>query len=147
LFGGIPGSTAAFVVVAYRKGVPFIYNGTEVAFPTAITFPFLTVTIDWTINPGVTTQYTQLIAFRDSSAAIRRGALTAYDNSDVCAFTKTAPGDTVFVAVNLRNTALTYPVPAALQGSAWSDAFTASPQTLGTQLNLPAYGFVVWRRE
>jgi glycosidase len=147
LFSGIPGSTAAFVIVAYRKGVPFVYNGTEVAFPTAITFPFTSTTIDWTINPGVTSQYKQLIAFRDSSTAIRRGTLTAYDNSDICAFTKTAPGDTVFIAVNLRNSALTYPVPAALQGSSWSDAFTGSPQSLGTQLSLPAYGFVVWRRQ
>jgi glycosidase len=147
LYGGIPGSTAAFVVVAYRKGIPFVYNGTEVAFPMAITFPFTSTTIDWTINPGVAATYAQLIAFRDSSTAIRRGSLAAYDNNDICAFTKTAPGDTVFVAVNLRNTTLDYPVPPALQGTAWSDAFSGNTQPLGTQLSLPAYGYVVWRRQ
>lgn len=147
LFGGKAGSMAAFVVIAYMRGVPFIYDGTEVAFPTAISFPFTTVTIDWTLNPDVTAQYTQIIGLRNNSTAIRRGALASYDNSDVCAFTKTAPGDTVFVAVNLRNAATAYPVPAALQNTSWTDPFDNSAQTLGTQLTLPAYGYRVFRRQ
>src|SRR6202012_2944518 len=132
LFGGKAGNMAAFVVVAYMKGVPFIYNGTEVAFPTAIPFPFTSVTIDWTLNPDVTAQYSQIIGLRNSSTAIRRGTLVSYDNNDVCAFTKTAPGDTVLVMVNLRNTAVTYPVPAALQNTAWLDGFDNSAKSLGT---------------
>jgi len=147
LLGGIPGSTAAFVVVAYMKGIPFVYNGTEVAFPTAITFPFTTVTIDWTINPAVTATYIQIINLRNKSTAIRRGALVSYDNSDVCAFTKIAAGDTVFVAVNLRNSSINYAVPGALQNTSWSDGFDSSAQTLGSQLTLPAYGYRVFRRQ
>jgi glycosidase len=147
LFGGKAGSMAAFVVIAYMKGIPFIYNGTEVAFPTAITFPFTSVTIDWTLNPDVTAQYTQIIGLRNNSTAIRRGTLVSYDNNDVCAFTKTAPGDTVFVMVNLRNTAITYPVPATLQNTTWSDGFDKSAKSLGTQYSLPAYGFTVLRKQ
>ena len=147
LLGGIPGSTAAFVVTAYMKGVPFIYNGTEVAFPTAITFPFTSVVIDWTLNPAVTTTYTQIIALRNNSTAIRRGSLVSYDNNDVAAFTKTAPGDTVFVMVNLRNSPSTYPLPAALQNTSWSDAFNGGAQSLGTQYALPAYGYTVLRKQ
>ena len=147
LLGGIPGSTAAFVVVAYMKGIPFVYNGTEVAFPTAIVFPFTSVTIDWTINPAVTATYTQVIGLRNSSTAIRRGTLVSYDNNDICAFTKTAAGDTVFVAVNLRDSAITYPVPAALQNTSWADGYDGSAQTLGIQITLPAYGYRVFRRQ
>lgn len=147
LFGGKSGSMAAFVVIAYMRGVPFIYDGTEVAFPTPIVFPFTSVTIDWTLNPDVTAQYTQVIGLRNKSTAIRRGALVSYDNSDVCAFTKIAAGDTVFVAVNLRNSSITYPVPAALQNTLWSDGFDSSVQSLGTQLTLPAYGYRVFRRQ
>jgi glycosidase len=147
LLGGIPGSTAAFVVVAYMKGVPFVYNGTEVAFPTPIVFPFTTVTIDWTLNPAVTATYTQIINLRNSSTAIRRGVLAAYDNNDICAFTKTAPGDTVFVMVNLRNSSINYPIPTALQNTAWSDGFDGSTQSLSTQFTLPAYGYRVFRRQ
>lgn len=129
------------------KGVPFVYNGTEVAFPTAITFPFTSVVIDWTQNPDVTAQYTQVIGLRNSSTAIRRGSLLSYDNNDVCAFTKTAPGDTVFVMVNLRNSPVTYSVPATLQNTAWSDGFNSSAQQIGTQYSLPAYGFTVLRKQ
>ncbi len=147
LLGGIPGSTAAFVVVAYMKGVPFVYNGTEVAFPTPIVFPFTTVTIDWTINPAVTATYTQIINLRNNSTAIRRGSLVSYDNNDICAFTKTAPGDTVFVMVNLRNSAITYPIPSALQNTSWSDGYSGNAQSLGAQVTLPAYGFTVLRKQ
>ncbi|HMI64323.1 MAG TPA: alpha-glucosidase C-terminal domain-containing protein, partial [Puia sp.] len=76
-----------------------------------------------------------------------RGTLVSYDNNDVCAFTKTAPGDTVFVMVNLRNTAITYTVPANLQNTAWSDGFDNSARSLGTQYSLPAYGFIVLRKQ
>ncbi len=143
--GGIPGSTAAFVVVAYMKGVPFVYNGTEVAFPTAITFPFTSVTIDWTINPSVTTDYTKIIAFRDSSVAIRWGSLVSYDNNDVCAFTKTAGDSSVLVLVNLRNTTINYSVPAALQNTAWTDAFAGGTVSVGTQVSLAPYQYMVLR--
>lgn len=147
LFGGKAGSMAAFVVIAYMHGVPFIYNGTEIAFPTPIVFPFTTVTIDWTLNPDVTAQYTRVIGLRNNSTAIRRGDLVSYDNSEVCAFTKILAGDTVFVAVNLRDSPVTYPVPAVLQNTSWSDGFDASAQMLGSQLTLPAYGYRVFRRQ
>jgi glycosidase len=145
LFGGIPGSTAAFVVVAYRKGVPFIYNGTEVAFPTAITFPFTSVTIDWTINSAVTVAFTQIVGFRNSSVAVRRGSVTAYDNNDVCAFTKTIGDSSVLVLVNLRNVPVSYPVPSVWQSMSWTDAFAGTAVTLGSQVSLGAYQYVVLR--
>ncbi len=145
MFSGIPGSTAAFVVVALRKGVPFIYNGTEVAFPTAITFPFTSVTIDWTINPSVTVLYRQIIGFRNNSIAIRRGTLTGYDNGDVCAFTKISVDSSALVLVNLRNATISYPVPAGLQNTSWTDAFTATPVAIGAQVSLAPYEYIVLR--
>lgn len=143
LFGGKPGSMAAFVVIAYMKGVPFIYNGTEVAFPTAITFPFTSVTIDWTINPDVTAEYTKVIGFRNSSNAIRRGTLVSYTNNDVCAFTKTSGTEKVAVFSNLRNGTINYALPAALQNTSWKDAYSGAAVTLGTSLSLAAYQYVV----
>jgi len=141
--GGIPAANAAFVVVAYMKGVPFVYNGTEEAFPTAIVFPFTSVTINWGINTDVTAFYKQVIAFRDSSAAIRRGTLVSYDNNDVCAFTKTAGDSSLLVLVNLRNATTSFAVPAALQNTAWTDAFAGTAVTVGTQVSLTPYQYMV----
>jgi len=143
LFGGINGSMAAFIVVAYMKGVPFIYNGQEVATSVPMTFPFTSTTINWTINPSVTAQYKKVIAFRNSSAAIRRGTLTSYSSYDVCAFTKTLSPDTVFVIDNLRNSTINYTLPAALSNSTWRDAFTGNSVTLSTQVTLQPYTFMV----
>ena len=39
VFGGPAGVMANFIVAAYMKGVPFLYNGQEVAFAQRITFP------------------------------------------------------------------------------------------------------------
>lgn len=143
LFGGITGSMAAFVVVAYMKSVPFIYNGQEVATPIQLTFPYTTTTIDWTINPDVTTQYTQVIGFRNSSAAIRRGTLTSYSSIDVCAFTKILGNDTVAVFSNLRNTIINYNVPASLIKSTWLDAYSGNSVPLSGTISLQPYSFVV----
>jgi len=143
--GGIPAANAAFVVVVYMKGIPFVYNGTEEAFPTAIVFPFTTVTINWGINPDVTAFYKQVIAFRDTSVAIRRGTLVSYDNNDVCAFTKTAGDSSVLVLVNLRNATTGYAVPATLQNTSWTDALAGTAVTIGTQVSLAPYQYMVLR--
>jgi hypothetical protein len=143
LFGGKTGSMAAFVVAAYMKGVPFVYNGQEVAFPTAITFPFTSTTIDWTINPDVTAEYTKVIGFRNTSTAIRRGTLVSYTNNDVCAFTKTSGTEEVVVFSNLRSATTSYTLPAALANTNWKDAYTGAAVSLGASLSLTAYQYRV----
>ena len=143
LFGGINGSLAAFVVSAYMKGVPFIYNGQEVAFPTRIPFPFTATTINWSLNPSVTAEYKKLIGFRNSSTALRRGNLVSYTNNDVCAFTKTSGSESVLVMVNLRNNHVNFSLPAALANTSWKDGFSGATVTLGTSVSLSNYQYLV----
>jgi glycosidase len=143
VFGGAKGSMAAFVVAAYMKGVPMIYNGQEVGTPFPLVFPFTGADIDWTLNPNITAEYKKLIAFRNSSNAIRRGALASYSSASVCAFTKTQGAETVFVASNVRNSAVTYTLPSAVANSTWTDAMTGVAVTLGTQITLQPYAYLV----
>jgi glycosidase len=146
LFGGASGSMAAFVVTAYMKGVPMIYNGQEVGFPTRITFPFTGTKINWTLNPGITAEYKKIIEFRNASAAIRRGALTSYSNADICAFTKVQGAETVFVAANLRNSTITYTLPAAVSNSTWTDVMTGTTTGVTTQTTLQPYSYIVLKK-
>ena len=147
LFGGTTGSMAAFVVAAYMKGVPMIYNGQEVATPFPLTFPFTSTKLTWTPNPGVTNQYKAVIAFRNNSLAIKTGTLTSYSNADICAFTKDVTGEKVFVMSNLRNTTITYPIPTALQGTVWTDALNGGTNiTLSAQMTMQPYSFFVLRK-
>jgi pullulanase/glycogen debranching enzyme len=136
LFGGKSGSMAAFVVVAYMKGIPMVYNGQEVGTPFRLVFPFTGTKVDWTLdNADVTAEYKKIIAFRNSSEAIRRGALTSYSSDDVAVFTKIQGSKKVLVLSNLRNKQVVYTFPAELVNSSWKDAFNGAKTTLGNSNN------------
>ena len=144
LFGGKKGSMAAFVVVAYMKGIPLIYNGQEIGTPFRLVFPFKTTHIDWTINNrDVTAGYKKILAFRNNNETVRRGKLTSYSSDDVCAFTKTAGSKKVFVLSNLRNKPVTYTVPTVLANSKWRDAFNGSKIKVGNLITLEPYSYLV----
>ncbi len=146
LFGGKQGSMAAFVVAAYMKSVPMIYNGQEVGTPFRIVFPFTGQNINWTLNPDVTAEYKKVIAFRNSSEAIRRGELVSFSNTNICAFTKEQGSEKVFVMSNLRNTAINYTLPAGVANSDWTDAMTGTTVSLSTQVTLPAYSYQILKK-
>ncbi|MEJ7739325.1 MAG: alpha-amylase family glycosyl hydrolase [Chitinophagaceae bacterium] len=145
LFGGRNGSMAAFVIAAYMKGVPMIYNGQEVGTPQRLTFPFTTTKINWTINPDITAEYKKVIAFRNISRAIRRGNLTSYSTADVCAFTKEIGTEKALVIANLRNSTINYTLPWVLANTSWTNALNGGSVTLGNQLSLQPFSYMVLR--
>jgi glycosidase len=147
LFGGQSGSLAAFTVVAFMKGVPMIYNGQEVGMTTPITFPFTTVKIDWTTGQDVTAAYKKIIAFRNKSNAIRQGDLSSFTNTDVCAFMKTKDTEKVLVIANLRNSSVTYTLPAAVANTTWTDALNSGTVTLTNQAILQPYEYIVMENQ
>ena len=146
LFGGEKGSMAAFVVTAYMKSVPMIYDGQEVGTPYRLVFPFTSKKIDWTINPDITAEYKKVILFRNSSNAIRRGQLTSYTSNDVCAFTKKMGKEEVLVISNLRDTSIDYTLPATLKNSIWKNVMKEGKVTLSDTINLPAYSYLVLKK-
>lgn len=146
LFGGEKGTMAAFVVVAYMKSVPMIYNGQEVATPYRLVFPFTSKKIDWTLNPEITAEYKKVIAFRNSSNAIRRGDLTSYSTYDVCAFTKKSVNEEVLVISNLRNKPINYMLPSTIKNSTWKNALKDGSTTLSGSISLPPYSYFVFKK-
>lgn len=143
LFGGSTGSMAAFIVAVYMKGVPMIYNGQEVGNSTRLTFPFLTSSINWKLNPAMVAEYKKIIAFRAGSDAIRRGTLTSYCTTNICAFSKTSGTETVLVISNLRNSSINFTLPAAFANSQGTDAFTGETVQTSTQLTMAPYSYRV----
>jgi len=143
LFGGKKGAMAAFIVVAYMKSVPMIYDGQEVGLPYRLVFPFTRSKIDWSLNPDVTAEYKRVIAFRNSSEAIRRGELTSYSSNDVCMFTKITGDKKVLVLSNLRNKQITCSIPTALANTKWKNAFTNEKEKLATTIVLDPYQYIV----
>jgi hypothetical protein len=128
------------------KGVPMIYNGQEVGTPFRLVFPFTGADINWTLNPDIKAEYKKLIAFRNTSTAIRRGVLTSYSNADVCAFTKELGTEKVFVASNVRNATVSYTLPTSVANSTWTDAMTDGSVSLGTGITLPPYTYLIYKK-
>ena len=146
LFGGSQGSMASFVVAAYMKGVPMIYDGQEVG--TTYPLPVLTLgnTINWNQNQSMIQEYKRIIAFRKNSEAVRRGQLVSYSSADVCAFTKEQGTEIVFVVANLRNGTKSYTLPTNLANTSWTDAMTGGQYTVTTQLTLQAYSYLILKK-
>ena len=143
LFAGKTGSMAAFVVAAYMKSVPMVYNGQETGMVSSIPFPFTSVKIDWNTGADVTAEYKKVLGFRNASAAIRQGTLTSFSNSDVSAFIKEKNAEKVLVFVNLRNTQKAFTLPAAVANTTWKDAFTDASISLATQVTLQPYQYLI----
>ena len=143
LFHGERGAMAAFVVAAYMQAVPLVYNGQEVGYDQRVPFMGPRKPIDWTPNPALTAEYKRLLKFRSASNALRNGALTSYSSDDVCAFTKTIGNEHVLVLANLRGQPVTYPVPAAVARTGWRGAFDGQPATVGSQVALQPYQYLV----
>ena len=146
LFGGAKGAMAAFVIAAYMKSVPMIYNGQEVANPVRLTFPFTSTKIDWTLNPGVTAAYKKVLSFRNNSEAIRRGELRSFSNADIVAFSKKSAAEEVLVFVNVRNKVSTCTVPTDLVSPGWQEVFGQDRPGLASELELAPYSWRVFKK-
>lgn len=146
LFDGPRGAIAAFVVAAYMKAVPMIYNGQEVGYVERVPFMGPRKPIDWTPNPALTQEYKQLIRFRNGSNALRNGALASYSSDDVCAFTKIDGQGQVLTLVNLRNVPISYQMPTSVGSMGWRNAFDGKSTTLSNQLTLQPYQYLVLKK-
>lgn len=143
LFGGKEGSIAAFVVAAYMKAVPMIYNGQEIGYDERIDF-FEFDPIDWSMaNEDILKEYKQIIAFRNDSKAIRRGELKMYSSEDVVVFTMEHENEKVLVLSNLRNRERTYILPAIFTETTWENAFNGSSISLNKEVVLEPFSYLV----
>lgn len=146
LFGGKPGSMAAFVVTAYMKSIPMIYNGQEIGYTRRIPF-FNRTPIDWTTaDADVFDQYKQIIEFRKNSEAIKTGSYNGYSSNAIAAFTMKTEKETVLVLSNLTNGTVKYLVPPSLSQNSWSNAFTDQPMTISSEVTLSPYQYIILKK-
>ena len=142
LFGGINGSMSAFVISAFMGGVPLIYNGQEVGCTVKLPF-FSRLPINWTTNPGMFREYKRLMSLRTVHPALRSGELLSFPDNDIVAFKRTKSADEVLVIANTRNSAKIFNIPSAISNTTWQNSSTGTTVTLGNQLNLSAFEYLV----
>ena len=143
LFGGKKGSLAAFVIAAYMKSVPMIYNGQAIGYDQRIEF-FTHNPIDWSsADSEMLQEYKDIIAFRNNSEAIRRGELSSYSSADVAVFKMATENASVLVLSNTRNQAKKYIFPAEFQGTTWENALEGGSVSLDKEITLEPYSYLV----
>jgi glycosidase len=142
LFGGRNGSIATFVVAAYLKSVPMIYNGQEIGYNKRLNY-FAKTPIDWsTADNEMLAEYKKIIAFRNTSKAIKSGEYTGYSSDAVSAFTMEKDTEKVFVLSNLTSSAVKHLIPNTLKGN-WKDAFTGASVTVGADITLQPFQYII----
>ena len=142
LFGGIDGATAATVAHVFMRGVPLIYTGQEVGRLTTIPF-FSNSPIDWSANASMLSKYRDIYGIYDNLDVARRGNLTLHSANDAIIIEKELSGEHLLVVVNVRNTPVSVPMPAALQNTAWSTAITGTTEFIGSTMGLMAYEYKI----
>ncbi|MDI1305221.1 MAG: alpha-amylase family glycosyl hydrolase [bacterium] len=143
LFGGKKGSIAAFVVTAYMNSVPMIYNGQEVGYNKRIDY-FNRTPIDWsTADLDMLAEYKKIIAFRNSSNALKKGTYKGYSSDAISAFTMETATEKVFVLSNLTTATVNYTIPVSLSKLTWKDGFTGAAITASTQISLLPFEYKV----
>ena len=141
-FFGNDGSVAAFVATTFIHGGMLIYGCQEVGYPGKINF-FRYAEIDWDANPDMFNAYKQIVRVFKETPAIRRGALVPYPHNDILIFERVLDNEKVLVMVNMRDTQLEAPVPAAWQGRTATDLITRKSVSFGETERLRPFEYVI----
>ncbi|MEZ4774220.1 MAG: alpha-amylase family glycosyl hydrolase [Bacteroidia bacterium] len=146
LFRGQSGALSAFVLTAYMGGVPLLYNGQEVGRSDKTPF-FSKSPINWQLNPEVFAEYKRLMAFRQSSQAIKEGGLQLVnDGAHVVAFKRVFQTEEVLVFVNTQNSVSNYSLPPFLKNTDWINALDQTPVKLSVSVSLQPYQYLILRK-
>lgn len=146
LFNGVEGAKAAAVLSVTLPGVPLLYNGQEAGNEVALGL-FEKMAIDWEAHPELRTFYTDLLGLYHGSEAIRDGSLTLLPEvagRDALAYELVEGEERIFVAVNVRDRAISLTRPTSLDEATLQDAFTGQ-EVADEQVALAPYGYRILR--
>jgi hypothetical protein len=145
LFNGKQGALAASVIATFMGGVPMIYGSQEVG--RLETLPFFTNSpVNWAQNPDMLTEYQKIMTFYSGSEPAKTGTLVSYPNNDISAFIRRTESEELACLVNVRNSAVTYTLPAAIGTQVWENVLTGSVMGEDDSIVLEAYGYLILTR-
>lgn len=142
LFNGKQGALATSVATIFMGGVPLIYSGQEIGYPTKLPF-FSRSPIDWSINPDMKIAYKKLFSLYNSTPALKKGTITDYSDVNIVAFTKSYQTKECLILVNTRKTSETIALTSSLQNITWTNLVDNSSVKTGTELTLSPYQYLI----
>ena len=144
LFGGLDGATAATVAMTFMHGVPLIYTGQETGRTTNTPF-FSNSPIDWNANLSMVNNYQAIYSVYAGSEAARKGSVTTYAANDAIVVERIYNGEHLLVIVNVRNTAVSVPMPSTLINTTWTEALTGATEFIGSTMGMMPYQYKILR--
>ncbi|MBF9141765.1 alpha-amylase family glycosyl hydrolase [Hymenobacter properus] len=145
-FGSEAAARAAYVATLAFGAAPLVYNGQEAGDPAQLNSPTRTP-IRWSYDPTAATFYRGLLRVYNAQPALRYGPAEYFDQAPGAVVVRhRLNGQEVVVLVNLRNTAVSVPLPTTLQGAGWTNSLTKMPMGSPATVPLAAYGYAVWQR-
>ena len=140
-FGSVDGIPAAYVLASMLNGTPMIYSSMDASGISGKLSFFNYTTLDFSAE--LTGVYTAIDAAFQESAEVRRGELTDYSNSSVVCFTRSIPGHTLLVAVNVTGSAQTVRTPIQLAGASMTDLINGGTAAAPLVINLEPYAYTI----
>ena len=126
----------------FTGGVPLIYGSQEVGTSSNIPF-FSNSAINWDSNPEMLDAYRKILQYYSSSQVARVGHNTVFQHQDVACFKKSTSNAEIVIMVNLRNSAISYTLPSALQNTTWTNAINQNNISLKEEITLAPYQFYI----
>ncbi len=137
---------AGFVVTTLMTDTPLIYSSQEVGYDRALNF-FNYMDFDWNADPGYTQAYKSYMKAYKASAELRCGDPLVYDTGEAISIWYAAEnGRGFFAVVNSTGEDLAAKVPMARKGDKVRNLITGEEMTLGSTVDLGAYGYMIFEK-
>lgn len=146
IFHGKSGALSASVITLFTSAVPLLYSSQEVGQEELLPF-FERDPIEWSENEDMKNSYEKLLGIYNETEAFRNGTLEYFNDQDIAIFTKTSGSEKYLVAVNVRNTQQEVTLNASIQNTTWINRIDESSVNLTSTLSLPAFGYVVLKKQ
>lgn len=139
------GALAAFVVTAFMGGVPLIYSGQEIGYPSTISF-FNLNPVNWNSSQVIFNQYKKIMQARKENSQFIPATLKTYFNKDVVVFSHSLDNSELLVFVNVRNVVTSFTLPDELKNTSWIDALNSSDIQLNESINMTPFEFIILKK-
>ena len=139
LYGSLDASIAAFAATLFYPGVPLLYTGQEIGYPTQLPF-FSNLPVDWNYGQSTLSRYQQLMEVYKTHDVCRNGVFEDFSSTDAVLFKRVNNQETLWCIINTKNNSYHINVPNELQGVHLVEELTGQQIGFSNTLELLNFG-------
>ena len=139
LYGSLDASIAAFAATLFYPGVPLLYTGQEIGYPTQLPF-FSNLPVDWNYGQSTLSRYQQLMEVYKTHDVCRNGVFEDFSSTDAVLFKRVNNQETLWCIINTKNNSYHMNLPNELQGVHLVEELTGQQIGFSNTLELLNFG-------